>query len=406
MRELDTIQEKDRLFHIDVIRGIAIFGILLVNMAHFSYPDLYLHMIGPDNFFTQNWSMIDNITVNILNIFVQMKFITMFSFLFGFGMVIMWERAKEKDQKFGPIIFRRLIALLFFGTIHAFFIWDGDILTDYALLGLVLLFFIKRRPKTILIWAISLYFLFAIPLVLATAVPTEESGEMAEWQAEMKLESKQNADQAIQTYSEGSFLEISKQRIHDRMYYMSMNGMLTLNPILYLFSTIPYFSMFLLGAYFAKRKLLHHPKKFNASLKRLWAISLLIGLPTNILFGIFDNDVFLLIGAPFLMMFYVISIVFIIKFSWAQKILVPFAAVGRNAFTNYVLQSIIATTIFYNYGLGLYGKVNPFMGLFISFAIFFIQLIISNIWIKYFRYGPLEWVWRVVTYKKVSPFRY
>ncbi len=405
MKELGAIKEKDRLIHIDAIRGVAIVGILLVNMAHFSYPDLYLYMLGPDNFFTQSWSKLDTITVHVLNVLVQMKFITMFSFLFGFGMVIMWERTREKELKFGPIIFRRLTALLIFGTVHAFFIWDGDILTDYALLGFVFLLFIKRRPKTLLIWAVSLYFLFAIPIGLATAVPADGSGEMAEWQTEMKLEGEQNAEQALHTYSEGSFLEISKQRIRDRMYYMSMNGMLSLNPLLYLFSNIPYFSMFLLGAYFAKRKLLHEPEKHKATLKKLLTIALLIGLPSNILFGMYENEAFLLIGAPFLMLSYVICIIFLMEISWVKQLFVSFAAVGRTALTNYLLQSILATTIFYHYGFGLYGKVNPFWGLLLSLFIVAIQLIISNLWLKHFRYGPLEWIWRMVTYKKVSPIR-
>src|SRR5699024_9875775 len=244
MNDLHAIQEKSRIEHIDVIRGIAILGILLVNMAHFSYPDLYLLLIEPNNFFTKEWSTADQITTTLLDIFVQMKFILMFSFLFGFGMIIMMERAEEKGQKFGPIYIRRLLALLLFGTIHAFFIWDGDILTEYALLGFVLFLFRKRRPKTLLIWMIVFYALFALPIVLATAFSVKESAEMAEFQTEMAAESEQNAKQALQNYGEGTFIEIAKQRIHDRMYYMSMNGMASLNPILYFYVNIPYFSMF------------------------------------------------------------------------------------------------------------------------------------------------------------------
>ncbi len=186
---------------------------------------------------------------------------------------------------------------------------------------------------------------------------------------------------------------------------MSMNGMLSLNPLLYLFSNIPYFSMFLLGAYFAKRKLLHEPEKHKATLKKLLTIALLIGLPSNILFGMYENEAFLLIGAPFLMLSYVICIIFLMEISWVKQLFVSFAAVGRTALTNYLLQSILATTIFYHYGFGLYGKVNPFWGLLLSLFIVAIQLIISNLWLKHFRYGPLEWIWRMVTYKKVSPIR-
>lgn len=402
---LQPIGESNRIHQIDVIRGIAILGILLVNMAHFSYPDLYLLLTGPDNFFTQGFSKADELTVTLLDTFVQMKFITMFSFLFGFGMIIMMERAEEKGQKFGPIYMRRLLALLLFGTIHAFFIWDGDILTEYALLGFVLFLFRKRRPKTLLIWAIVLYSLFTLPMALATAIPVQESPEMMDYQAEIAEESERNAKKALQNYGEGTFLEIAKQRIHDRMYYMSMNGMASLNPILYFYVNIPYFTMFLLGAYFAKRKILHRPSEFKSMLRKLWIISLVVGLPSNIAYGFFENEAFLLLGAPFLMLFYIISAVFLFKYSWGKKILLPFAAVGRTAFTNYIMQSVIATMIFYNYGLGLYGKVNPFLGLFVSLGIFIIQLIISNLWLRHFKYGPLEWVWRIATYKKIPQFR-
>src|SRR5690625_3410767 len=205
MNTLQPIQENDRIEHIDIIRGIAILGILLVNMAHFSYPDLYLHLIGPDNFFAKGWNSLDTSTNKLLNTFVQMKFITMFSFLFGFGMIIMMERSEEKGLKFVPIYVRRLLVLLLFGIIHAFFIWDGDILTEYALLGLVLLLFRKRKPKTLLVWTIVFYSLFTIPVALVSAIPMQESVEMTEWETKLSMESEKNAKSALHTYSEGSF---------------------------------------------------------------------------------------------------------------------------------------------------------------------------------------------------------
>jgi len=405
MKPLQPIQKSERIQHIDIIRGIAILGILLVNMAHFSYPDLYLHIIGPNNFFVESWHTLDHVTNKWLNIFVQMKFITMFSFLFGFGMIIMMERSEAKGQKFVPLYARRLLVLLLFGIIHAFFIWDGDILTEYALLGFVLLLFRKRKPKTLLIWTIVFYSLFAIPVAIVSAIPTHDGYEMTEWETEMVLESEENAKQALHIYSEGTFFEVAKQRIHDRMYYMSLNGMASLNPILYFYANIPYFSMFLLGAYFAKRKLLHRPEDHKSTLRKIWIISLLIGLPANSIYGFTDNDALLLIGAPFLMLFYIISFVYLINFPWSNKLLMPFAAVGRTAFTNYIVQSIIATTIFYSYGLGLYGKINPFLGLFISFSIFTLQIILSNVWLRHVNYGPLEWIWRAATYMKLPQFK-
>lgn len=406
MNTLRPIPQSQRLKHIDIIRGVAIFGILFVNMAHFSYPDLYLHIIGPDNFFMKEWGRLDSLTDQLLNMFVQMKFIMMFSFLFGFGMILMMERAIDKGENFVRIFMRRLLVLLLFGFIHAFLIWDGDILTEYALLGFILLLFRNRKPKTILTWAIIFYLLFLIPFVMMTFSSPTETSEWIEENESFIAESEQNAKQAIHVYSKGTFTEVAQQRIHDRKFYMSLNGMASLNPIIYFYSNIPYFCMFLLGAYFAKKRFFHLPTAHQSTLKKLWIVSLLIGLPTNIMFGINQNESLLLIGAPFLMLFYALTIIFFMNRPLLNRLLKPFSAVGKTALSNYILQSLIATTIFYSYGLGLYGSVKPFMGLFLSMAIFAFQLVISNLWVRHFRYGPLEYIWRVMTYRKVIPFKY
>lgn len=133
------------------------------------------------------------------------------------------ERALSKGKRFVPLYIRRLLALFIFGTIHAFLIWDGDILTEYALLGLVLLLFRKAKPKTLLIWAVSLYLLFSLPFILASF--HQANGQ--EW-AQAAI---QQAKQALHAYGNGSLKDIAEQRIHDRLVYMSMNGMLTYNPL-------------------------------------------------------------------------------------------------------------------------------------------------------------------------------
>lgn len=406
-------QKHERIESIDIARGLAILGILLVNMAHFSYPDLYLSMVGEDNFFTEQWSAGDLLTSRLLDIFIQTKFITMFSFLFGFGMVIMMDRTQAKGQKFVPIYVRRLLALLLFGTVHAFIIWDGDILTDYALLGFLLLLFHKCKPKTLVIWAVTLFTLFALMFVLMDAAsifssedaienePSEQTGEPNEWTEQMNQEAKQ----AIDIYSEGTFMDIAEQRIHDRIMYMSMNGMLSLNPLLYIYSNLPYFTMFLLGAAFAKLKVFHQPTRHRRLLKRLWLVGLCLGLPFNVIGTLYSLQSLVLIGAPLLMLFYVITLLFMSQTKLGKCLVAPLSAVGKTAFSNYVLQSVIGTFIFYHYGLGWYGSVYPLAGLGLTVIIFIGQMIVSNLWLKYFRMGPLEWIWRSITYWKRPPLR-
>src|SRR5690625_2466006 len=105
------------------------------------------------------------------------------------------------------------------------------------------------------------------------------------------------------------------------------------------------------------------------------------------------------------MLFYIISTIFLMQYPWGRKVITPFSAVGRIAFTNYILQSIIATTIFYSYVFALYGKVNPFLGLLITLAIFSIQLIICNLWLQFFIYVNLVWVCRTILYNPLPRFK-
>lgn len=403
MNRLNPISESERLMVIDVIRGFAIFGILLVNMAHFGYPDMYLRFVGEDNFFTENWGVLDYITRVFFDIFVQVKFITMFSFLFGFGMVIMLERAKAKGERFVPIYIRRLLVLFGFGVIHAFVIWDGDILMDYALLGFLLLLFRNLKPKTMVIWAVSLFTLYALPFLLLGIYSLSTENGMAIYDEAFQQEMEQEAKQAIDQYQNGTFVDVSKQRIHDRLYYMESSGMWPFQPLLYGFSMIPYFSMFLLGAAFAKWNIFREVEKNKKLIKKIWWIGLLIGLPLNIL-AVYD-DVFWTIGGPFLMLFYVMSITLMMQNPKWHNPFRKMAAVGRTAFTNYIMQSIICTFIFYSYGFGLYGKVYPFVGLILSFIIFTAQVIISQKWLERYRLGPLEWIWRTLTYLHVQKLR-
>ncbi|WP_420976521.1 DUF418 domain-containing protein [Bacillus vallismortis] len=395
MSSLHPISANERIGVLDVLRGIAIFGILFVNLAHFSYPDMYLSMLGKENFFTEKWSKADFAVADILTFFIQTKCILLFSFLFGFGMVVMRERTESKGKRFVPLYARRLTALLFFGTIHAFLIWDGDILMEYALLGFVLLLFRKATPKTLMIWAVSLYLLFTVPFILASFYQSngQEGAEVAVHQAQ----------QALHVYGSGSLKEIAEQRIRDRLVYMSSSGMLTFNPISFFFASIPYFSMFLLGAAAAKSRYLHEPRKHCKGLERVWMAGLVIGISAHVVYSLTDREVFLLIGAPFLMFFYVTTVIYLYHKTRVKAVLQSFSAVGRMAFTNYLMQSIVCTWIFYHYGLGLYGKVYPAAGVFMTITVCAVQMVFSHLWLRLFKMGPFEWLWRSAAYLAWQP---
>lgn len=247
---MQTITRHNRNVTLDIIRGFAVLGILLVNISFFSTS------LQAIQFQVELWPETWNqVTQSVLDWLVQGKFIAIFSFLFGYGMILFKERMEEKGIPFPSLFLRRLFALLIFGLLHGMFIWYGDILVHYALLGFVLLLFHNRRPKTLMIWAVLS--LLLIPLL--SLLSSENSGSMPlseeyQQQVEFIIE----LDTAI--YGNGTFSEIQQLRMRD--WISSFINQLVFYPQL--------LGLFLLGAYFAKRKILDP----NSSSRLLWRITL------------------------------------------------------------------------------------------------------------------------------------
>lgn len=381
---LSPIESSERIHSIDVIRGLAILGIFLVNMPSFYAPILYLDP-------AEWWSGgLNQGTNTFIDIFAQASFYTLFSFLFGFGMILFKERAVAKGYSFYPLISRRLFVLLLLGCIHAFLIWHGDILISYAIVGAVFLLFHKSKPLTLLIWALCLIFIPSILFAGLMFVAVLFAPEVSDIAFNEQL-----AIASAEVYSSGSFADITLQRISDWYFVNNLaNGF---------FLIITLLPMFLLGAYIAKTKMLSNVEDNIKKIKTLWGISLLIGVPIKLLPYITSKNVatdFLqdTIGGPGTAMFYATSIVLLMRLPLWRKILSPLASVGRLSLSNYLFQSILCTTLFYGYGFGLYGKVEPFTGLLLAIAIFILQIFLSIIWLKKFRFGPVEWIWRSLTY--------
>lgn len=398
---------EERIVVIDILRGLALFGILLANMVHFSTPIIYLQLTDIELWQTP-W---DKWVQAGLTIFVEGKFYTLFSFLFGWGFVFFMERAREKGKHPRLLYSRRLIGLFFFGLIHAFFIWYGDILLLYAISGFILLLFYQRKPGTLLVWAAIFLFLSILPILLLVAVATHglAEGEKLEWieynQVFME-EMKMKAVEAYQAYAHGTLADMIKQRVLDVQFMLS-----------YAPFTIPMIlPMFLLGAYVAKKRLFQEADKHLPVIKLVWWLGLVLGLSLNILKYIslqqmevaFPTSYDLLaqvgmaIGDPMLSIFYITSILLLTQEEkWRNRFshLVP---AGRLALTNYIGQSILCTSIFYNYGLGLYGQVGALLSVFLAVVIFLIQLWFSKFWLARFSFGPLEWLWRLLTYGRLT----
>ncbi|WNB91348.1 DUF418 domain-containing protein [Bacillus sp. NEB1478] len=388
------IGEKQRIESLDILRGIAIFGILLVNMKSFSGPDDPVRSLSYE-FFDQPYHIWTNI---LLDFFVQGNFITMFSFLFGFGMILMAERAAENDKGFVTVWIRRQFVLLAFGILHVVLFWYGDILITYSIVGLLMLLFYKLPPKFLLIAGIVLLVLYGLFMTSLTyfywasgTALSEQAASNAHYLSEIK--------QSVQIYSEGTFGEITSERIRE---WTDLNSFLPF----FIAGLLP---MFLWGAYAAKKRTFS-----NRTLWKLWFATMILGAGSKLLpilwFGYKGEDWHYdtvmswgyEFGGPMMSIFYICSIVLLNRHGKFKRLFNLFRFTGRMAFTNYLTQSIVATTIFYSYGFGLYGKYGPLVGVCFAFIIFGVQVVFSKWWLANYYFGPFEWVWRSLTYGKVQ----
>jgi uncharacterized protein len=404
-------QQSERIQIVDILRGFALFGILLVNMAIFSQPFQAILFPADPELPWYDWT-----ATWLIHFLAEGKFYAMFSMLFGLGMILLMERIEARGRRFAPFYMRRLLALLLIGLVHAFLIWPGDILIIYALLGFPLLLFRNAKPRTLLIWvviliAIPLLFMAAATGLVALGAMTPEGAQMIEQSfAATKAGYLADVARGEIVYAGGNFLEITAQRAYD---YSSM-GLIS-----FFVLGFNILAMFLVGAWFGKRRIFADLAAHRPFLRRLLVLGLVMGLLGNAIYatlimGIprYDASLELLmatvaqgIGAPLLMLGYVAAISLLaLRPAWGRRLAV-LAPVGQMALTNYLLESIIATTIFYGYGLALFGQVGAAWGIVLTVAIYLLLIPFSHWWMKRFRYGPAEWLWRSLTYGKRQPMR-
>lgn len=403
------VQPGERIQLIDIVRGFAIFGILLVNMEMFHQSFMgYAYGLNPPTTLLDQWARW------FIAFFGEAKFYSTFAFLFGLGMAIQYERAQAKGVRFVPFYLRRLAVLLGFGLIHAYLCWVGDILILYSVLGAILLLaFRNRKPKTLLIWCVIF---LLIPLLINGALfGVVEVGRMTPDGAEMIQQvfaeqtqiATETAAQADRVYATGSFIQITQQRAQE------MNTVYITWP----FMAFNVLAMFVLGFYTGKQQIFAQIPATLPFIRKVWWWGLIVGIIGNLLYVIFGAmsvrslpSIPLLIaltgqtfGAPALALFYMSSLAWLWQRPAWQARLARLAAVGRMAISNYLLQSLICTTLFYGYGFGLYHQVGIAAGLLLTVVIYALQIPLSNWWLARFRFGPVEWLWRSLTYGKFQP---
>ena len=381
---------------IDIVRGFAVLGMFTVNMLNFSgYSHVPLQEMGFGHRFVALF----------IKFTAEAKFYPLFSFLFGWGAAIQMRRATEREEPFVPLYVRRLIILLLFGLVHASLIWEGDILMTYALLGLPLLLFRRRSDRTILLMAIVC---ILIPVLLSTPGP---AASIRDWHTRAVVPLRQGMMDGHRenVYVEGSYPAMVVQRLKALGFSYSNVG--------YWASHI--FGMFLLGLYAGRRRIFHNIESHRLLIRRAMWVGLGVGLPLTFIFAAVSSSPSLVpasyrelalrgartIGGSALCLFYMSGIVLMTrKRRWMQR-LSPLAFVGRAALSNYLLQSVISTLIFYGYGLGFYGELGPAVTIFLTVLLFRAQVGLSRWWLRRHRFGPAEWLWRSLAYRKPQPWK-
>lgn len=381
----------NRIVTLDVMRGIALFGIVIVNMLSFHSPILYI------NPFTWWKSPYDHSSYIMIDLFFQASFYPLFALLFGYGLVIFRERIMAKNQSFSWVVTRRFCFLFLIGSIHAFFIWPGDILMAYALIGFITLPFLKMAPKLLLMFGSFLYVIANILFILYQGVQ-----DFLHLGAYPMSGNNQLAYAAIRIYQQGTFGEITAQRVHDWMVEYNPQA------VILLFFTI--FPLFLIGAGLSGLRVLEKVEGFLKQWKKIFWWTFLLGGVFKLLPYICGNleaigylqDSF---GGSLQAISYACLIVLLIRRKKAAKFLKLFSFAGKMSLSNYLLQSCLATLLFYGYGLRFFGKVSILSGSILAIGIFVIQVIFSVFWLRIFLNGPMEWLWRSFTYLRMVKWK-
>jgi uncharacterized protein len=425
---LQPTAKSERISAMDTIRGISLFGILLMNIIIFG---LYKAYFDPTN---NGGATGYNLTVWWMNtLFFEGTMRGMFSMLFGAGVLLFMSRKSESMD--GTVVtdlfFRRLLWMLLFGVIHCYLLlWDGEILYSYAIVGMFAFSFRHLKPKNLLLGATIIlliatafwvkdYFKYKDVFEKVTVANTkkingqtlskEDSTSIEKWNGFVKEEkvTPEQLKQEMDARSKGYWSVV--------MHKLPVNQYME-TAFLYFINFWDTLAMMLWGMAFFKLGIL----KGNRSNRFYWLMALIgygIGITTNYFEGshiVSSNFSILSINKTYMTYHlgriptacgHIAVIMLFVKSGFLPFLQKALAAVGQMAFTNYITQSIICNFIFLGYGFSLYGKLQRYELYYIVLSIWVFQLIVSPIWLKYFRFGPLEWLWRSLTYWKMQPMR-
>jgi uncharacterized protein len=399
------VASSERIQSLDLLRGFAVLGILLMNIQDFSMISAaYFNPTAYGDLNGVNWYV-----WLFKHLFADMKFMTLFTILFGAGIILFSDRVASKNRRLGGFHYRRTLWLIVFGLAHAYLIWRGDILFGYGVCALFVFLFRKRTPKTLFIVGMTILLIgTAIYLFFGWSVPYWPAEQLATMENNLWQPNAEKVAAEIAAYK-GGFIQQMTMRIPNAL---AIQTSAFFSFLMWRISGLMFIGMALYkwGVLSAQRS--------NAFYSRLLIIGFGAGLAT-IAFGVHENMVnnwqlaysffygvlYNYWGSLFVAGAYIGAIMLLAKKVGHSPMLKPLDATGRMAFTNYIMQSLIATFIFYGHGFGYFGAVERWGQLLIVIGIWLFQIVFSVIWLKRFRYGPLEWLWRSLTYWKIQPMK-
>ena len=407
MNQLAPVQAAEREKFMDVLRGFAILGIFIANLGSgLSWYNESAHMTGP--MLMEGW---DHKMLFLHHMFIEGKFYSIFSLLFGWGIALQIKRGLAKDINPIPTIRRRLFFMLILGAVHLL-IWNGDIVFFYAMLGFLLIPLRKFSNKTLLVTGAVLILTPILFYWLKMEYPV--LNYPAEKMNELGIKVTSNM---LPIKSQEDYMALMQHGSWWDQFKVNVGGVFFRYGYLFFVSRIPkVVGMFLIGYVIGRTDFYKNIVQHKKLLYYLIGIGIVVGLPANYYLAYYmtwhDGDyyglktnglyqtIFYAVGVVPLALLYVSVFMLSFQANTGRKILSVLAPVGKMAFSNYIMQSLIGNFVFLGAGLGYMGTVGPVYYTMFGILVFIGQIIISTIWLNYFNYGPLEWLWRSATYSK------
>jgi uncharacterized protein len=396
---------QERVAALDALRGVALLGILPMNIQAFAMigaaylnPTAYGDLRGANY-----WVWF------VSHLLAEQKFMAIFSMLFGAGIVLMTSHIEASGGRPVPFHYRRMGWLILFGLLHGYLLWYGDILLTYGLCGLLAFTFHKLAARHLIF--IGLAFIAVTTLIdiyFAWWMLHWPPGKIEAFTRDMWLPTPGMVRHELGAYCSGWLGEMH-QRFHDNTV-LQVKGFIALSFWRVEGLMLIGMALYKLGIFTARRSAMLY-----------WVfivVGLLIGIPIisygtmrdfstgwRVRQSLFLNYQYNYWASLPVSLAWVGIVMLACRSRSLKGLTKPISAVGRMAFTNYILDTLICTSIFYGFGMGLFGKVSRVGQIEVVLTIWVIQLAVSPIWLRYFRFGPLEWLWRSLTYWKLQPFR-